>query len=468
MNSKKWFGALAVIVVMVFAITFASVYVGRRDKPKTAPEEVESESKVSLTFLTAPLNRQIAEIHDAERNRRETTDFWFQNDNPEALEVGLAQQRADVKIYLVPGEKTIPLLTLAAAEVGSCSLAQLPVVGVLPALRNLSLRRLEDNLTPTELKPNQNSVSVPAGAVGWVRLSWIVRQPGNARVGGLLWMGSRQNNHNPVGLLVRVQPALRAPANWSVGSTRVEELPQRFSFPCWSSTRLRFRVKARIRDGVASDPIVVGEPVPLSREEIRQLEAENNPEVDPQKPDPARDALRGKVLSGYRIPITVRPAYADGKQGMDLGLFERWVELSSDDEGVEPVRIHVRGRIGGELNANQEDEVTFGDFNRHSGVQRTLFLSSSEMGLHLEVDRERSASFVTVDLKEQPQEKGMDSRAWQLRIRIRPGQVSGHFPRREDTAYQDSAVYLKLRYDDRVKLPRKLRIPLSGTAVEGL
>jgi len=65
--------------------------------------------------------------------------------------------------------------------------------------------------------------------------------------------------------------------------------------------------------------------------------------------------------------------------------------------------------------------------------------------------------FMKVDLTK---EKGAPR--WTLHLEIGPDQVAGSFPRADNQAYKDTAIYLRIGGEG----SHRLRIPVSGTATQ--
>src|SRR5439155_7341010 len=119
----------------------------------------------------------------------------------------------------------------------------------------------------------------------------------------------------------------------SIGTVLAQNLPTKgFEILCWSGTRTSLKVKAKQGNAhrpAASDPFVVGEPVPLTTEQKDQL---------------AQKAGLRRVLCAYRIPVTLWAVSEDGTMPFDLGPFRRWVVLTtSEEDEIDPVRTVVSG-----------------------------------------------------------------------------------------------------------------------------
>src|SRR5205085_4989895 len=203
---------------------------------------------------------------------------------------------------------------------------------------------------------------------------------------------------------------------------------------CWSPTRVSFRIEARAASvggrQPASDPFVVGTPVRLTLAECRRLES---------------TLSETRVLSGYRIPITLRPISRDGTTPFELGPFQRMMVLTSPDDSIEPEEVAITGRVEGEVTVTSsagEGVLRFGTFDRSKGSRRlTTTLESDVPGLRLEVDRARTPEYLSIHLPE-PEVSPSGHQTWFLQAQVPPNQARGIFPRQDDPTYRDSAIYV--------------------------
>ena len=78
------------------------------------------------------------------------------------------------------------------------------------------------------------------------------------------------------------------------------------------------------------------------------------------------------------------------------------------------------------------------------------------------LEKDRLPKYLEARLPAKPNVSGSGSghQTWRLEVRVRPGEARGQFPRQEDPAYADSAVYVQIVG----KTPRSIRVPVSGTA----
>jgi hypothetical protein len=228
----------------------------------------------------------------------------------------------------------------------------------------------------------------------------------------------------------------------------------------WSSTRPTFRLDVRmdsLRTDAKADPIEVGSPVALTGAECAELERNNNA--------PSEFAAPGVVLSGWRIPLTLRSVAVDGKTPFPIGPFRRKLLITSPDfPTMETGAISLGGQVRGLVDIGNEEHqgvVTFGSFPGKRGKTEVLNLSSDVKGIQLSVDTSRTSPFLAAALGE-PQKASESRQLWKLQMEIKPGAAVGAFPRRDDPRYEDSAIYLLAIAPGQPARP--VRIAVQGTA----
>jgi hypothetical protein len=234
-----------------------------------------------------------------------------------------------------------------------------------------------------------------------------------------------------------------------IGSLSVRDLPRESSFVCWSATRPDFVLKAETPRPdwrpEESDPFVVGKPVRLSREEIAAH---------------AHNAPTG-IACAYRVPVTLRPVASDGKTLFDLGIFRRRVLVTCDDE--EPLTVLVRGVVEGDVRVGAGDDhnrISFGNVYRNGGrMTRSIDLASQVPGMKLELLDKRTPPFLDAKLTEEAGDEL--GKVWRLVVTLKPT-ATGRFPRDDDPAYRESAVYVRSPSHG----GQTVRIPVEGDVVD--
>ncbi|HBI46799.1 MAG TPA: hypothetical protein DDY78_28690 [Planctomycetales bacterium] len=436
MKSIQGIIALGVLAALVFGGTFFVNYLhgGKGVVKVTAPQ-------ARLTFADLETNYPESSKRPAEEEigQPKSHDFWFQNDNPAALPLGVFSmtcQCTHVQIYIAPADwKDVP----AAAD------------------REKAMNDLMKLTKATELKDKDDKapvVAVPAGAVGVLRLEWKGDRPGPKDLAAELWMGEKGPGPTQRFLIrtVFIGP-LRVVPDLDFGDQPQEKLPIKASFPCWSSTRTEFPLDAQVlqnRLNKESNPFTVGKPVPFTEKDFDALR---------------RDPNNGAVLAGYMVPVELLKVSADKKTLFDLGLFRQRIELKMDDDNK--AQVVVKGSIEGDLSvvgADASSPVHFPSFDRTTAVSQPVVVESEAGVASLTLDRSRTPAFLDVDFPAGPEKSG-DRKTWTLRVKWNPGsQAEGVFPRDEDE-YRDSAVYIKPVYaQPGATAPSSLRIPVYGKA----
>ena len=264
MKSAHWFVLLVSAAVLVFVATFAANYLGGRRGKKNAPT-IAAQAK--LTFADAatdfPESGPPAEL---EFGTPQSHDFWFKNENAQDLPVGVFTktcQCTNVLLWIAPPDwKAIPNADG----------------------QEKAAKELDTAAKPTELKDKEStSVTVPAGAVGMVRLTWKGDRVGRKDLSATLWMGEKGPGLNQV-FNIRtyfIGPLRTVPETDAGDDIRPEKLPYTVTIKCWSSTRPQFTMKAELVHGrlkEKSNPFVVGKPVAMTEDDLAKLRKDRSNE----------------------------------------------------------------------------------------------------------------------------------------------------------------------------------------------
>jgi hypothetical protein len=481
MKQSQWVVAASLLAGMVFLITFAMNYLGNKPVSQ-ALATASSEREVRFFWKSVPGGTHSGlELEEKEPGHQ---DFWFRNENKEPVKVGFKSKSCKctaVELFLLPQGDTQGTLADAIARGGPSWNAQGsqsfwddlvgpmwddPKAGeVLQALASSAIAG--QAVSPTELIRAVESVTVPGGAIGWVRMRWTGERPGPQSLKAVLWMDNPDTGpsatletrvmfHEPL----RVRSILRVGllTQDQVGGDGVQQ-----EIVCWSSTRSALNLEAKSGESLGkadSDPFLVGKPVRLTPAEMRLLEEANN--KDARGPD----NTMGRVMCAYRIPFTIKAVSKDGKTPFEVGPFRRHIVLSSPDVHGEAKQVAVTGRVRGPVLIGNEEggEIDFLNFPRRNGSRtEKISLQSDVPGLALELDRKRTPDFLEVKLQRE-KEVIAGRQVWTLSARVKPGKATGVFPRREDPRFADSAIYLKMTIPG--KADGSVRIATQGTANE--
>jgi hypothetical protein len=481
MKQSQWIVAAVLLAGLVFLVTFAMNYLGSRP---AAPQVTQGAAQRELKFYWKAVPGPAYAAIEAEEKAPGHQDFWFLNENKEPVKVGLRRKGCKctaVELFVLPPSEAQGTVAELIARGGPSWNAQGPhsffdglltptfwsdpkAGDVLQALTAGDLASLA--VSPAELLRSNESVTVPGGALGWVRLRWKAEKAGRQALAATLWLNEEEFGPSAT-LEVRAifHDALRVKPRLELGILREEQLAGRGvtqEIICWSSTRPDLRLEARSGEGLGkpgSDPFVVGTPIRMTDDELQKLEETNNQESASPIP------TIGRVLAGYRIPVTLLAVSPDGKTPFEIGPFRRHITLSSPDVPEDSKQVAVVGRVRGPvLIGTEEDrgEIDFRPFphSRGSSTER-IVLQSDVPGLHLQLDTERTAGFLEIRLRRE-KDRAAGRRVWNLTARVKPKMATGVFPRREDPLFADSAVYLKMTIPG--KPPGSVRIATRGTA----
>lgn len=442
--------AFAVLVLMVFLVTFAMNYLGSNVQ---APDDPTPGRTVrTVTFLQKVFPPETVAGLEAEIHASGSVDYAFYNPNAEEVKLGLDRKScrcAGVEVLVMAAANRRLVAPWAVALCGTGGLAPLLAV----PLAGQGMAALEKGASSTELLEKNESVTVPGNMLGWVRLHYKGERAGPQALSASLWMDDRAAGQ-PATLQLRMVyfPPFANEPTLDVGTLRDDDLQRGVTryLVVWSATRSHLRLEAKstfVRGTPAQDPFVVGRPEPMSVQEITPMGG-------------------GPAKCAYRVPITLLPRSPDGKVPFDVGPFRRWVSVSSPDVTEEPRPVAVVGRVRGLVEIGSDDEINeinFSTFPATRGRRATIELYSDSPDVQLTFDRERTPEFLAATVTEL---KGPDRRrAWQLRAEVLPRKAAGPFPRRADPAYRDSAIYLNAQVPG--KPPRSIRIGVVGTASAG-
>jgi hypothetical protein len=478
MKSSQWIGALLVLGIMVFVITFAMNFLNTGKSQETAttkPELVPGGH--NLTFYTMALppdpDPRLAIYH--EDKHEGSLDFLFENTNEEDVKIGLIRKNCrctSVKLVLVTADWKARRAALWAAEtvaersfhdlIGPQMFAELSR-RILRPDQDKELQKIQQDIRPAANLLDQSEREavgvVPAKALAFIRLGWDNTKTGLERFNVDLWIGGTNTGMNAqlaaeVHFVKPLQADITDLKVNELNETELEKKPFEGSFVVGSSIRPALKLRTEVvhlpRFGDRFDPFVAGQPVPLTGDELTAF-----------KYDPANSG----ALCAYRVPVKLYGRSPDGKVAIDLGGFRRRLKLwSDDDKGVEPIELTVTGSVQGSvLIGDRQDDgrLTLGVFDSSAGSARqTLSLTGKTAGLQLEVDKERTPEFLREGARLEKLADVAGLPRWKLYVQVKPNAAQGSFPRLGDPMYYDSAVYLKVKGE----VVQNVRVPVDGTA----
>jgi hypothetical protein len=459
MKSAQWL-AVMVLALMVGGVTFVMVYLGGTPS-ETDKKEKSTGPVAELTFAQKKYPGEGEMALATEPQQLGHYDFWFHNESGQAVPVGLLVKSCkctEVELMIAPDSWKPRLLATAAARVlqrAPQTLMDWTVWAATYQPEQVHPALPEEDATTTSLLKKQDSALVPPGAIGWLRLKWRGDKTGPRPLTAELWMGEKGSVAASFVLGVAIAEPIMFDPDVSFGTVNVRELEtnkKKVGVYCYSVTRPALRIKAeRAAKNLKqeSDPFEVGQPEPLSTEQLRKLEEKSKAHV-----------LR--FLSGYRIPVFLSARAKDGTP-IEMGHFRRLVRLSiDDDESIEPVQVEVSGVVEGDVmvgNAQEPGEIILGPFPSKRGKKGDITLQTDVKNLGLELDKSRVPEYLKARLKG-PEETGTGHRTWVLEVEVPPDAAHGDFPRQDDPVYRDSAIYVKTNE----KPQRSIRIPVKGAA----
>lgn len=478
MKPVQWIIAVVVLVVMVFAVTIIMQFLGETDKGGggSSTDNNGATGESVLLFPETSYPPATAGHADQEVTAEEGHhDFLFVNPTAEHVIVTLNSTSctcASVSLLLASEEWKTRAAMVVADEVMRFDL--LPAFapglpGLAPALapgfptgpaHDPGLRAAAAKIDPAAhfepAKDTQAQYTIPAHAVGWMRLNWAGKKTGPHTFGTEL--GVKQKSQGVVHLETRmrgVEPVQFPVTQFQDVDCTVEELqkkPKRIVFTFYSTTRKQLHPKATLlqpaRWKPEQAPILVGEPQLVPREQWLEMERgllEKTKEWE-------------EFTCAYQFSVTLYDRSQDKEHPFPFGPYHARIRVSFDDQGVEPVLCYVRGTLHGDVKVAEgtDERIYLGNFPAAEGSSpRSVMLYSDVPDLKLEIDRQRTPAFLTAKIEP----SGKDKTAWKLTVRVEPNKLTGSFPRQDDETYYDSALYIQTG-----DASRSLRIPVWGVA----
>ncbi|HEY7428431.1 MAG TPA: hypothetical protein VH682_29635 [Gemmataceae bacterium] len=454
MKPAQWMAVL-LLALMVGGITFVMVYLGSSGAHVAVTPTPKTTA--GLTFGQKKYPGEGDKAMTTEVNKTGHQDFWFVNDSGQDVPVGMNSKSCtctQVELAIAPESWKSRWLEEAAGRVLQQASLLLPSQE-LNGLQTLAsyAPKLSESEVNTTLLTRDNSFTVPAGAFGWVRLTWQKPEARALNTSAELWMGHRDSTTSArLEASVLIARPMEVNPEVSAGSFSLRDLEKgkQMWIVCWSMTRPSFTVKVQQdREHKAeSDAVEVGQPIPLSAEDLRHLEQSERVPL--------------QILSAYRIPVTLHAKAKDGTP-IEWGHLRRYVSLTSDDPGIEPVQVKVTGDMHGAVaigNGNEGKTINLGPFARSRGARGDIVLQTDVKGLDLKLDRARVPEYLKVRFPQKPEVSPSGHREWLLEVEVPRNAASGEFPRSDNPVYRDSAIYVTTNENP----PRSIRVPVAGAA----
>jgi hypothetical protein len=467
MTTSKWIGSLAVMMFLVFGVTYILNYVGPAPQSDDTTSDDSNTTLPVLNFptMTYPISVNGVWIGRSELEYRKPgyQDYWFSNENDVKVKIGAISKSCKcqgVEVFILPeGKKprlpNPPLSPTWAAGLGLLGRSALQQFAD-ESESNKDLEAIaEQVITLNPDKPSAAEVEIPPHRYGWVRMKWTGEKAGKMNLTATFWM--HHPGSGPELTLQRlanfVDPVTTVLTDNAIGALELRELPRTLWFEVWSSTRKSFKItKAEAIRAVGlsarSDAFSVGEPVALTDAMC------------------ARTAAKHKcaVLSAYMIPVTIQSSAPDGSL-CEIGNFRRRIEVQTDALDS-PLPWTFSGVIRGDFRVTNVDDsgsISFGSFRRDSmPPPRFVYIQSETPDLKLELESNRVPEYLSAKLVKESA-AGDPVNTWKLEIGVLP-RAYGRFPRDDDPAYRDSAVYIHTIG----KTPeQRIRVSVRGDAGNG-
>jgi hypothetical protein len=348
-------------------------------------------------------------------------DFPFANPGPVPVELGLS--------YTSCG----------------CSMVKVGLLG-LAELEAFKKDRKDERISWQTLpKGETKGITVPPHSGGIVRLGWEVRKIISHNTLLIkLWSQPAGRVRDPETVLQAavafVMPVRFSPQIKDFGNLGPRgKAPAEFWF--WSATRDHFDLE--VKDKTPDPCFVYHVSKPLSEAECRVLGK-----------DLRERGFLTLVKSAYRVTVDIH-AEREGKQ-LDLGPFVRNLPMVVDhavaDEQAGP---QLKGWVRGDIvvgTAEEAGRIDLKSFPVNSPREKLIPLWT-DAGVKLVTDQ--VPDFLDVELKAKA--TANNKTRWELRVRVKPQLVlPGPLP-------EDSAILLRMDGTP----PRRIRIPVQGTAVQG-
>ncbi|MBM4071175.1 MAG: hypothetical protein FJ271_19900 [Planctomycetes bacterium] len=429
-NSGRIAVTVAVLMLVIGGIAWVVQFLpGKQRVVPPPPPDQELLRFPEVKAVWDPKDEEYA--FEVERDDRGSYDYYFENAYPGSVQLGLESTScdcSDVKVGL-----------LASTE-------------LLSRWQKLETRRRngerdavfsDNDLTWLPLDKIKG-VTVPAQGTGLLRVGWHARKPEGNQLRLKVGVWSYPDDHATqrrwlyVDMLTRVVPRLGfntgkvSLGTLSGGKATAEAI-------AWSATRSKLNLQV-----TNDDPLCAWTVTPLSKQSTPVLEASLR-----------KGGLNTRVRSAAALRLTV--AEEKGGKVLDQGPFQRRPTITLDGETVQDGLPLFQGRVQGDIRIGGLDEsgkIQLKSFPVSDGVRQKLFLWADRK-IALEVDA-RHPAFLEAKLAESSEESSAKEKKWILEVVVPRGSPPGPFA-------DDSAILLRT---DAVP-PRRVRIPIQGTAVPG-
>lgn len=447
MKLTQFFMLIAVVVAIVggaaFMLQWINVGPAKPVENTANPEPPPSDVKEVTYFVPGDTDadgRPLYSVYlpdEVEVNKPGRCDFAFENKTDTPLEMGL---------YL----KGCTCQTVEAMILTPEQLKKIPTWPP-PDLKNrVGADAFLGAKAPWKHLEDNNTLQVPVGAKGFVRLGWSTKKQEPVRLKAAVWT-------RPPGVEAKDLVILQVEVNIVSGvqvypvslTLKPVDVGETQSTTCWvwSATRESFKLKPSLEH-----------PNPSIRFSMRPLTPEERADFkDKDKADRAVES-RTTVRSGYEVTVEIH----NDRSGppMDLGPFDNKIHFDCEEPGVGATAelagavrniIRVVSTIPGEP---PRDFLMLARFRADEGITREFALEADDSNLGLKIDSWAPA-YLKVSIEKDSNKEGEPSH-WVVKVTVPPNVESGRMPR------GSSVVFLTNE-----KAPRRIRIPVLGIAYKG-
>ena len=472
---SNWQIGFAILILMgiVLGAAYVTQYTKPSEIPKLAPIPpgpvlVRAEPMIKFDNETAVWRKDLfslsAEddrekfIRPVELGAKNHYDFWVHNPQPDPVAVAVKFTSctcSDVQYAVFPTDAWATWQGHAATAGCLEALGPINLLGpaaVVPLLGSITWKALPIGaLAEPELQPAARN-----GAPGMVRVNFQPKKLSGDPAGETLKVTIRGQGrggaNDDVDLFVKYEVV--PPLGFFPFSLDVEEIAaggkSERELLVWSMTRDTFEPQLVVSTSdpqVKSDPCIeIGKPIFLSPKEAADMPKALAAEFPKQM-----ERLKGmRIASACRIPVTVHERRGDRQ--LDMGPIQRTLSLTSEGT-IDALRIPLTGLVHGEVRlhgGDDHDRVALASFKLDRGVTRSVTLVSSRLSLDLAI-YETTGTPLKPTLS--PPETVGGQKRWRLTIEVPPDSNAGEL-------LSGTAVVLVTKD----KLPRKMRIPVTGTA----
>jgi len=459
MKIWAWLVAIGVLVLVIFGITFMSNYdpdQGKQALPTMpGPSILTGATSPEPEFATKVFPLEEADSMLQEFHKPGYHDYWLTNPHDQVIRFGLEGKKCTcTSVFYFPVPQGHPYWSgtgKAFLKEGKPDLARLQVAQGGPGFLET-----EKTLSPTELTNRNEAVELQPGEVGLVRMTWKNEKQQKDVMTATFWLGTQeQKQFVRLEARINTQAVLLVPeAVADLGNLSANGKPsveRQVAIHCPTRANLTEKdLRVALTSSRPGKECVVIKEVRKATQaqlQLKRKETEN----------PLESVFFVTLLATWKPVEGGLP---------EIGPLVRRLEVSTIAPDVaelaryaSPVRVTCR--IEGDVEVVGTDDrgyVLLNRFERQDGTRTAVILETRDPGLTLEVDKERSPTFVQVEIDKRPKVSGERLR-WEMRLVVPPGKVSGDFPRAEGV-YRDCAVFLKIGGEK----PRSLRIPISGRA----